>query len=129
MNGKFLLDTNIVIALFKNDNLVINKIIEAKEIFISNITVGEMYFGAYKSSKVKNNIKQIDSFVASNKILNCDSTTAKHYGQIKNKLKIKGKPIPENDVWIAAITMQYDLILVSRDKHLQEIENLSLQKW
>lgn len=129
MNGKFLLDTNIVIALFKNDNLVINKITEAKEIFISNITVGEMYFGAYKSSKVENNIKQIDSFVASNKILNCDSTTAKHYGQIKNKLKIKGKPIPENDVWIAAIAMQYDLILVSRDKHLQEIENLSLQKW
>lgn len=129
MNGKFLLDTNIVIALFKNDNLVINKITEVKEIFISNITVGEMYFGAYKSSKVENNIKQVDSFVASNKILNCDSTTAKHYGKIKNKLKIKGKPIPENDVWIAAIAMQYDLILVSRDKHLQEIENLSLQKW
>lgn len=129
MNGKFLLDTNIVIALFKNDSLVIDKITEAKEIFITNITVGELYFGAYKSSKVESNIKQIDSFVAINIILNCDFTTAKYYGQIKNQLKMKGKPIPENDIWIAAIAMQYNLILVSRDKHLQEIENLLLQKW
>ena len=128
MSGKFLLDTNIVIALFKNDDLVIKKLIEAQEIFISNITVGELYFGAYKSNRVESNIKQINNLVASNTILNCDSKTAKYYGQIKNKLKIKGKPIPENDIWIAAISIQYNLTLVSRDKHLQEIENLSLQK-
>jgi tRNA(fMet)-specific endonuclease VapC len=129
MNGKFLLDTNIVIALFNNDDLVRNKLIEAREVFISNITVGELYFGAYKSNRVESNIKQIDKFVASNTILNSDSTTAKYYGEVKNKLKIKGKPIPENDIWIASIAIQYDLTLVSRDKHLQEIENLSLQKW
>ena len=129
MNGKFLLDTNIVIALFKNDSLVTNKLTTAKEVFISNITVGELYFGAYKSNKIESNIKQIDNFVASNIILNPDSTTAKYYGQIKNKLKIKGKPIPENDIWIASVAMQYNLTLVSRDKHLQEIDNLSLQKW
>lgn len=129
MNGRFLLDTNIIIALFKNDDLVKNKLIKAREIFISNITVGELYFGAYKSNRVESNIKQIDNFVASNAILNGDSTTAKYYGEIKNKLKIKGNPIPENDIWIAAIAIQYDLTLVSRDKHLQEIENLSLQKW
>ena len=129
MNGKLLLDTNIVIALFKNDNLVIQKLAEAKETFISNITIGELYFDAYKSNKVESNIKQIDSFVASSVILNCDSTTAKYYGQIKHKLKVKGKPIPENDIWIAAIAMQYNLILVSRDKHLREIDDLSLHKW
>ncbi len=129
MNGKFLLDTNIIISLFKNDNLVINKLTVDQEIFISNITVGELYFGTYKSNKVESNIKRIDSFIASNIVLNSDSTTAKYYGQIKNKLKIKGKPIPENDIWIAAIGLQYNLTLVSRDKHLQEIENLSLQKW
>lgn len=129
MNGKFLLDTNIIIALFKNDSLIINKIAEPQEIFVSNIVVGELYFGAYKSSRVENNLRQIDSFIASNVILNCDSTTAKYYGQIKNKLKTKGKPIPENDIWIAAIAIQYKLILVSRDKHFKEIENLLLQEW
>lgn len=129
MNGKFLLDTNIVIALFKNDNLIKEKIIEATEIFISNVTVGELYFGAYKSERVANNISQIEDFIVSNAILNCDLATAKYYGQIKNQLKIKGKPIPENELWIAAIAMQCNLTLVSRDRHFKEINNLSLQKW
>ena len=46
-----------------------------------------------------------------------------------NIVKVKGKPIPENDLWIAAIAIQHNLILVSRDKHLQEIDDLSIQKW
>lgn len=129
MNGKFLLDTNIVIALFKNESSVIEKISAAREVFISNITVGELYFGAYKSNKTENNFRKIENFVAKNTVLNCDDITAKYYGKVKNKLKIKGKPIPENDIWIAAIALQYDLTLVSRDKHLQEIDDLSLQKW
>ena len=129
MNGKFLLDTNIVIALFKNDTLVMEKISQATEVFISNVTVGELYFGAYKSNKAKDNIEKLEKFIINNTIFNCDSITAKYYGEIKNKLKIKGKPIPENDIWIAAIAMQHNLVLVSRDKHLKEIEGLSLQSW
>ncbi len=129
MNGKFLLDTNIIIALFKNDSLVIEKIGAAAEVFLSNVTVGELYFGAYKSSRVKDNIRQWEIFILNNTILSCDRFTAKYYGKIKNDLKVKGKPIPENDIWIAAIAMQYNLTLVSRDKHFKEINGLSLQKW
>ena len=129
MNGRFLLDTNIVIALFKNDNLVKDKISEAAEIFLSNVTIGELYFGAYKSNRVEDNIRQLEDFIFNNNVLNCDQFTAKFYGQIKNQLKFKGKPIPENDIWIAAIAIQHNLVLISRDKHLREIEGLFLKKW
>ena len=72
MNGRFLLDTNIVIALFKNDNLVKDKISEAAEIFLSNVTIGELYFGAYKSNRGEDNIRQLEDFIFNNNVLNCN---------------------------------------------------------
>ena len=51
------------------------------------------------------------------------------YGKVKNGLRKKGRPIPENDIWIAAIAFQHDLTLVSRDEHFKEVENLKLEKW
>lgn len=48
-------------------------------------------------------------------------------GQIK--LRLKGRPLPENDVWIAALAMQYALTLVTRDAHFQEVENLQTVAW
>jgi tRNA(fMet)-specific endonuclease VapC len=44
-------------------------------------------------------------------------------------LRLKGRPLPENDVWIGAITIQYDLILVTRDAHFNEVENLQFVTW
>jgi len=47
----------------------------------------------------------------------------------KNGLKIKGKPIPENDIWIAAIALEHELTLVTRDSHFEEVEHLKLEVW
>jgi len=76
MNGRYLLDTNIVIALFAKDKKVLDELSKASEIFIP-------------------------SFVNSNTILPCDSETSHMYGQIKSDMKVKGKPIPGNDIWIS----------------------------
>ena len=48
---------------------------------------------------------------------------------IKNRLKEKGRPIPENDIWIAAIAQQHNLILVTLDDHFNEVENLETIAW
>ncbi len=56
MNGRFLLDTNIVIALFGDDASVKKRLINAHEVFISSTVLGELYFGAHKSSNVKKNL-------------------------------------------------------------------------
>ncbi|MEE9614468.1 MAG: type II toxin-antitoxin system VapC family toxin [Thermodesulfobacteriota bacterium] len=117
MNGKFLLDTNIIIALFSGDPGVHERISNASEVFVPCIAIGELYFGAHKSSRPQENHTRINGFVLDSTVLACNADTAKRYGDIKNRLKEKGQPIPENDVWIAALAQQYALTLVSRDTH------------
>ena len=55
--------------------------------------------------------------------------TARQYGIIKNQLRTRGKPIPENDIWIAAMAKQYQLTLVTRDNHFQHIHGLVIEQW
>ena len=129
MNGRFLLDTNIIIALFANDPKIHKRIADSSEIFVPCIAIGELYFGAYKSGRIKENQDLIDEFAKSNSVLPCNSETAKRYGEIKNRLKERGRPIPENDIWIAAIAQQYVLTLVSRDVHYEAVENLKVEVW
>ncbi|MBI1822325.1 MAG: type II toxin-antitoxin system VapC family toxin [Nitrospirae bacterium] len=129
MSGRYLLDTNIIIALFSEDPKIHKHITNPLEIFIPAIAIGELYFGAYKSGRMKENHARIDEFARSSTVLSCDTETAKRYGDIKNRLKEKGRPIPENDLWIAAIAQQYDLTLVSRDTHFDNVEELQVEVW
>jgi tRNA(fMet)-specific endonuclease VapC len=103
MNGSYLLDTNIVIALFANDSDVLRQLSAASQIFIPSIVLGELYYGANKSAHSKANISHIDNFALKSAVLACDTETARHYGRSKDHLRAKGTPIPENDIWIAAL--------------------------
>lgn len=129
MNGRFILDTNIIIALFAKDPTIHDCIAKAAEVFVPSIAIGELYFGAYNSQKNQENICRIDEFVLNNTILACNTDTARRYGELKNRLKEKGRPIPENDIWIAAIAKQYGLILVTKDEHFDAVEDLIVEVW
>ncbi len=129
MTGRLLLDTNIVIALFAGDAAIRQRLLEALEVFVPSVVIGELYYGAQRSARVSENLARIDEFVASNAVLPCDAETAQRYGDIKNQLRVKGRPIPENDIWIAAIAMQHQLILVSRDRHFHEVDGLQVEAW
>ncbi len=129
MTGRFLLDTNIVIALFAQDTSVEQHIASAEAVFVPSTVIGELYYGAHKSSQVKANLARIYEFATNSIVLACDTETARHYGQLKNLLRTKGRPIPENDIWIAAVAQQYQLILLSRDGHFREIDTLSVETW
>lgn len=56
-------------------------------------------------------------------------TAARHYAQIRWSLKQRGKPIPENDLWIAAACIQHSLPLLSRDAHFKLVPGLTVQDW
>ena len=60
--------------------------------------------------------------MANSVILGTNVETALIYGEMKHSLRVKGRPLPENDIWIAAIALQYDLTLVTRDAHFQEVK-------
>ena len=62
-------------------------------------------------------------------VLMPDHETARYDGEIAAQLARDGSPIPQNDIWIAAIAIQNDLALVTRDNHFNEIEGLSLIAW
>jgi len=129
MSGRFLLDTSIVIALFAEDTSVEEHLKEAEEVFIPSIVLGELYFGVRKSGRIRQNLKRIDELAISSAVLACDLGTAREYGEIKGALQEKGRPIPENDIWIAAIARQHGLTLVTRDEHFKEVEHLNIEVW
>lgn len=129
MSGKFLLDTNIVIALFANEATIKDILGDAEEVFVPSIVIGELFYGARKSTRSKENLARIDELALASVVLGCDVETARKYGEIKNGLRSKGHPIPENDIWIAAIVAQHNLTLVSRDAHFDEIIDLNRVTW
>jgi tRNA(fMet)-specific endonuclease VapC len=129
MTGRYLLDTNVVIALFAGEVAVTDRLSDAEEVFVPTIVLGELYYGAHKSQRPQENLARIEECAARSVVLGCDSETARRYGRMKNRLRQKGRPIPENDIWIAAIARQHDLTLVARDTHFGEVDGLKVEAW
>ena len=129
MNGEYLLDTNIVIALFAQDQSVIMRITHAESVLIPVIVLGELYFGACQSARSQENMNRIQTLQSRVPTLNVNQQTTLEYGQIKANLKKKGRPVPENDLWIAALAKQHGYIVASRDKHLLSIEEIQTEVW
>ncbi len=127
--GRYLLDTNIIIALLASDESVKERLVSIEEVFLPSIAIGELYYGAYRSSRRDENIKRIDKLVKGNNILVCNARIAQEYGLIKSRLSEKGRPIPENDIWIAALASSNNLIVVTRDEHFKHVEGLQIEMW
>src|SRR5438045_1160464 len=103
MAGKRMLDTNIVVALFRGRPEILRKV-DTTEIFvISNIVLGELYYGALNSIRKDDELDQIRNLMAKSRMLSCGFQTSWRYGEIKRDLRLKGRLIPENDIWIAAL--------------------------
>lgn len=129
MSGSYLLDTNIIIGLFAGEESITKYLKQSEEIFISSIALGELYYGAQNSRRIQDNLDRIEELAANVTVLDCNADTARQYGVAKKRLKEKGRPLPENDIWIAALALQYDLVLVTRDAHFQHVEGLQSVQW
>lgn len=127
--GRYLLDTNIVIALFADEAAVKARLATAAEVFVAATVLGELCFGARKSGRPAANLARVDQFAVAAAVLPCDAETARHYGEVKDRLRLKGRPIPENDIWIAAVALQHGLTLASRDAHFGDVDGLPVEPW
>ncbi|HZD30797.1 MAG TPA: type II toxin-antitoxin system VapC family toxin [Candidatus Angelobacter sp.] len=127
MSGRALLDTNAVIALFAGEPGVAAVIAAKTAVFVCVPVIGELRYGALASARVEQNLARLDEFAQAVMVLPCDAKSAAFYAAVKFDLRKKGRPIPENDVWIAALARQHDLSLISRDGHFQEIDGLDLE--
>ena len=128
MAGRVLLDTNVIIAFFSGEKAVSQRFTDA-EVLVSSTVLGELYYGARKSAHAAANIARIEQFAAAVQVLSCDADTAQLYGRIRDRLRLKGRPIPENDIWIAAVALQHGLPLATREDHFNEVDGLRIENW
>lgn len=130
MSGnRFVIDTNVVIDLLKGSQVIADKIDHAQAILVPIPVLGELYYGAEKSQRRDYHRSQIHYFLQMATVVELTNRTAQEYSIIKAKLQIKGRPIPENDIWIAAIALQYQVPIVTQDHHFNEVENIKIVKW
>lgn len=126
---RYLLDTSVVIELIQGNASVVSHVIPGTEIYLPYVAVGELYFGAYKSSRVRENLTQITLLTLDNTVVFSSMETSRRYGLVRADLARKGQSIPENDVWIAAIALEYNLVLVTRDNHFGNVDDLVIERW
>jgi tRNA(fMet)-specific endonuclease VapC len=86
--------------------------------------IGELHFGALNSQRPRENLQRIRKLVDRCTPLSIHPKTAQAYARIRLQLKRKGKPIPENDLWIAASCLSENLPLATEDAHFLEVDDL-----
>lgn len=129
MNGSFLLDTNIVIGILEGDKAITRKLYPQMRLYLTSIVMGELFFGAHRSGRVHHNLERLRLLSKAYPVLPCDLGTAETYGKLKDELRKKGRPVPDNDIWIAAVTERHQLTLITRDQHFREFDSLDTDIW
>jgi tRNA(fMet)-specific endonuclease VapC len=128
MKTSYLLDTSVLVLNLREDPETRRRLDEISA-YASAISLGELYYGAENSIHVEKSIDEIDDMAQTISILNTNRDTAVIYGQLKHKQQLKGRMIPDNDLWIAATAIQYGLPLAARDNHFTWIAGLTLEQW
>ena len=120
------LDTNCYAAYRIGHNRVLDALASAETVYMSAIVLGELYAGFKGGTKMLENQRQLDLFLAKPtvKILDVGQESAEIFGEVKDRLKKSGTPLPINDVWIAAHTIESGSVLVSYDRHFMAIAGL-----
>lgn len=119
-----LVDTSVVVDLFDGDQAVASILEQHRPVSVPVVVLAELLSGARRSQRTTENVQRIEAFAADNQVLDCNAETASHYADIANQLRARGKPIPQNDMWIAAVARQHGLPVAARDKHFDEVEAL-----
>jgi len=130
MNGNsILVDTNIIIDVFDGNKRIADKLNELPIINISSTVLGELCVGINRVINKEKHLKRLQKFLQLCSVLDVDIETARYYGEIVTALFKKGKPIPSNNVRIAATALQHDLLLISNDKYFKGVEGLRYEGW
>jgi len=123
---KLLLDTSAYVGFKRNIADLVEIIVGAEWILFSPVVLGELMFGFRNGTKFKENMKGLDQFLQHDvvEVAQIGKITSDRYSRIATQLKRKGTPIPSNDIWIAAQTMEHGAELITSDRHFNKIDGL-----
>jgi tRNA(fMet)-specific endonuclease VapC len=118
-------DSVALIDLLRNEPKVISALSDFSEIGISHVVLGELILGALKSGN-QDELRRTFALVEGMTLLHADNTTSLIYALIRRDLEQRGTPIPQNDLWIAAVSIQANVPLITRDHHFSRIPELQV---
>ena len=127
--GSVLLDTSVIVDYIRGDQRLRPQFAAAGTMYVPLVVLGELHFGAQRALRPNEALAKVREFLRIAAVLLPDENTAEQYGQIKAELARIGRPIPENDVWIAAIARQHDLPVATRDAHFAAVPSLKTLGW
>ena len=125
---QLLIDTNVYVAFKRNEPDVIELFQQAESIAVNTIVLGELLAGFKGGIRETAHRNELDQFLDSPRVtfFSLDESSADFFALVFNNLKQTGKPIPTNDIWIAASAMQHGRTLATLDSHFSYIAGLSL---
>lgn len=120
------IDTNRLTDLFRGDGALADQLAACDEVWIPLIVLAEIKAGFHGGNQPHRNEALLRNFLNKNTVdvLLPSRPTAEHYARLFVQLKRAGTPVPDNDLWIAALALQHDLMLITRDHHFESIPQL-----
>ena len=124
-----LLDTSAYAALQRGHQAILDVLRRSETVAVSAVVLGELYSGFRAGNRWAENTAQLAQFLSkpSVRVLNVTEETALRYAEVDAYLRKKGRPIPRNDVWIAAVALEHGLQLLTLGVHFRKIPLLLIQ--
>ena len=129
MAGSVLVDTNVVVAYFRGDKVIHPHFAGVTPLYLPWVVLGELHFGAQRAQRRQEQLAYIQDLLTYAVVLFPDQDTTEMYGRVKAELARLGTPIPDNDLWIAAVARQHHLPLATRDAHFTQVPGLKTLAW
>ncbi len=124
-----ILDTNALSAFIDGDDAVAARLSGESHPAIPVIVLGEFRYGISGSRHRASYEQWLDEHLPDFEVLSVTEATTIVYAKVRVGLKKAGRPIPANDVWIAALALQHRLRLLSRDEHFDAVSGLHRESW
>lgn len=124
-----ILDTNTVSALFAGDDSLRKVLSSSARHELPAIVIGEYRYGLARSRFRRVLLPVLEDLIRESVVLDIGVATAEAYAEVRERLRRRGRPIPENDVWISALAIEHGLEVVSRDEHFDFVEGLRRRAW
>lgn len=124
-----ILDTNAVSALFTGDVALERLLARAARHELPVIVIGEYRYGLARSKSRRTLLPLLEQLIDESTVLAVGLETAALYARVREGLRAKGTPIPENDIWISALALEHRLDIVSRDNDFDHVTGLTRRSW
>jgi len=126
-----LLDTDVAIELLRGNEHALSCVAACQDdIYVSSITAAELYFGAYHSKRVEQNVNKVAAFLEQFRLLSVSHEVARIFGETKARMCAKSTPVDSFDLLIASIALAYDCAVATGNvKHFSRVDRLRILDW